>query len=864
MRTWRRRAFGILVVTVTATLAIAAAMKDAGGAFITANPSIVGIRNQVGNQVVGTIALANGSSTPFTVGSITYSCDSAMQLVNGSGGSAFMIGGGSAAMIAVDCPASLPVGMHRCTFTVKDTANFAVLSFLGFCETFDQPLLGANPSNLVFPSTPLGQESAPLAVMIGNSSMTTPVPVLQLQVDNDNFLVGTPCQNSLGCDAGPIPAMGMTPVNVICKPNSPGTHTGNLYVVGNNGFSLMTAPIPLSCPTGSGAGNPILTLTPPNVLFGGIEVSSGNDNATIVLKNGGTFGSLTIDTLTLNDAGIAGAKNDWSFTIDGACPVLPCPLGPQAVLNVRLTFDPSAIGQRPAELLVNYTDPDGTQQATAPLSGTGNGATLELVSTGAIDFGVVPVSTTSMMQSFTLRNQGNRQTTATLSASPAAPFLFPATVTVDPGVDTQVDVVCFSATEVAANRTLTISGPDAPVPNETQTLICDVRDTSIVASPSAIPLGERRIGTTVPSQLIDITKSGASEVPLVSAQLETSDSNLSLAGQTPFLSQLMTPANTSLVVATTSEATLSNKVQITAMGGSTIDVPVSGAIVRPAVQLPDMMTLGTFCIGQPTSPTSITYISTGTATITVDDVTLMGGASSPFTLVKTIPSTYPSSLTPNGGTATVLVTPKRVDNDGSITMDLEEMDKLVWDDDFESPVTDLTVKYVLDGGAIAPGLLDFGDVPIRIAVDNGKAVTVQNCSTDPLQLLEPTVPSPFELTNQFPTMLGPADRATFSIAFHPTEVGIVSTELSVMSTDGMEFKVALVGNGIAEGGGTGDDTGSLDETSFYACGCRGSSDPSGVLVIALAVCALVVRRSTLRVATRRCAPRRSRDLRRRT
>jgi MYXO-CTERM domain-containing protein len=155
----------------------------------------------------------------------------------------------------------------------------------------------------------------------------------------------------------------------------------------------------------------------------------------------------------------------------------------------------------------------------------------------------------------------------------------------------------------------------------------------------------------------------------------------------------------------------------------------------------------------------------------------------------------------------------------------------------------LTAVYVEDGGAIAPGALDFGDVPIRIAVDNDQQVSLQNCSLGQLELMTPDIPAPFAISDQFPSSLGPADSATFSITFHPTQVGPVDKELVVTSTDGTAFHVALRGNGVSGSGSGGDDTGPGDLTSFYACGGCSTDDPSGVLAVAFAMmCAVVSRR----------------------
>ena len=268
--------------------------------------------------------------------------------------------------------------------------------------------------------------------------------------------------------------------------------------------------------------------------------------------------------------------------------------------------------------------------------------------------------------------------------------------------------------------------------------------------------------------------------------------------------------------------------------GDPLSVPVTGDVVHVELEADDVMTLGTFCVGQPTSGTAVGLTSKGTATVVLHDVGLALGADTPFELEKTQPSVYPTSLAPNGGEAIVLVTPKRTD-----LPDDEVQDTLVWDTDAGPVSSVLTTRFVADGGAVAPDSLDFGDVEIRIVNDDAQGVTLQNCSTDPLQLIAPTVPPPFALTGEFPLFLEPGAKATFSILFLPTEIGEVTKALTIESMGGDMFEVTLRGNGITgdDGGpGTGDDD-LLDETSFYACGCRSGNNPSGVLAIALALLA---------------------------
>jgi hypothetical protein len=830
-----RRAFAVAVVAITAGIAWAA-----GGAFdLAISPTIIGVRHLQNSGGSGFVAISAGAGG-FS-GNIVYNCGTPMKLANGDGDDPLTIAANGTTMVSVECPATLPAGMHRCTFEIR-SGDAPAGAFLGFCETFTQGVLTASPVPIdPFINQQVGFESQPQTVSITNTSLTN-ISSLSLQVDNPNFLVGSPCgQNVLGCDDGVgIQAGSNAVVSVLCHPQSSGLHTGKLFIVGDNGFSLMDGPLQLSCSTGGMANVPVLTLDPPNIdIPRQVEVNNDSENATLTLSNGGTSGSLTIEQISITDEGVVGASSDWSFTLDGACMTLPCPLAAMDALNMRLTFDPSGFGARPARVIIGYTDAMGVKQESTSLTGSGIGATLELVTTTAINFGVVALNTQADQQIFQLLNQGNRTTTANLAATPMTPFVFPMQVAVPPGV-TDVFVGCFSTTAVEAEVSMTIEGIDATA-TQALTLRCEVRDTPLVADPASLPLGEVRTLTIEPPEVVTVDRvTVGTPIMLSSAALSQADPNLSLGG----LSSTVTPATTTLSITPTTEGAIDTSIVITPAAGGSIDVPVSGTVVRAELTAdPPTSTsksLGTFCVGQPTTKTSVTLTSTGTATILVNDVSLAAGTASPFLLEKSTPSTYPSSLAPQI-TATAIVEPKRSD------LAIETVtDDLVWTNDHQTVTQTLTAKFIDDGGAISPDNLNFGDTPIRIAVDNDQAVNLQNCSTEPLQLVRPTVPMPFVLTGQFPDTLDPAGRASFSIAFHPTELGPIEKTLSLMSMGGEQFEVTLRGNGVVDGGGSGSgsgDDGVLDETSFYACGCRSNGSPSGVLVIALAVlCALLPRR----------------------
>ena len=82
--------------------------------------------------------------------------------------------------------------------------------------------------------------------------------------------------------------------------------------------------------------------------------TSGQATSTIRLSNLGT-GTLQVTDVRVVDV-VIGAAADWTFTVTGACTVLPCSLAAGAEVDLVVTFDPSAIARRDASLLISFHD----------------------------------------------------------------------------------------------------------------------------------------------------------------------------------------------------------------------------------------------------------------------------------------------------------------------------------------------------------------------------------------------------------------------------------------------------------------------------------------------------------------------------
>jgi hypothetical protein len=263
-----------------------------------------------------------------------------------------------------------------------------------------------------------------------------------------------------------------------------------------------------------------------------------------------------------------------------------------------------------------------------------------------------------------------------------------------------------------------------------------------------------------------------------------------------------------------------------------------------------MVSAGTFCVGQPTTPTTValTTINTvplDTATVELPTAPTMATANSPFSLAPASPLVFPANVAP-GASALVDVIPNRQRDPMTVT------DTLQWTTDIPgmttigAPVT-ATFLGSGSGAAIAPASLVFGPYPPHLFVDDAQSVMIQNCNPSTITLV-PSIDPPFSIGADFPTSLTSGATANFGVSFEPPHPGTFSGMLTIATNagSGSNLTVALTGVSATTtppdaGSGSGSSHG---DTSFYACSCT-THDPRGGWPIVLAIVLVVsVRRRT--------------------
>jgi hypothetical protein len=766
-----------------------------------------------------------------------------------SGGNPFTLPGTTGKPVTFACT-NAKLGIERCIVHAIDANTGEPLADLGgACEHVNATSLAATTPTLAFGSVTVGDTVALPLVLTNNGS--SPIGKLAFETDelDDNFEIALPCNpDAPACDGNivPLAAGASTTAIVHCMPRTSGPHTAQLEVATDGGLHLAT-PITLTC-TGVDATAPVLGVTPPVVTIAApADVVSTVVHSTVYLSNLGT-GSIQIVDIRPVDIDTRAAL-DWSFTLGGTCTSVNCTLAAGQQVSVDLAFDPSLAASRRALLLVLFRDTIDRTRAI-PLIGTGLGATLQLSGTSSpLDLGSIPVGQ-STSETLHYADTGNRNTTAILGVAPVGPFSLapPATLTVTPTAIADLTATCTPSSAGAAGATISATSTDTIVMTTVQVAAtCTGITTPLYTMPTAIDFGEVRLDGGPVSQSFDVLSTGAPLTLAANPHLDTANASITVG----IPSGTTTPASFDVTVMPQDEGDLRSHVTVDDTSGDTLDVPISGRIVTAAYSAPiDTVDIGTFCVNQPTTSSNVTLTSTGTATIGVMAPALNPGA--PFDLGLVAPTVYPALL-PTGHSATVSITPFRQTTKTMLT------GSVTWSTDVASKptaITMLTAEFIDSGGAIAPTLLQFGQVPVHLFEDDAKGVTIQNCSNSLLELAQPTIPAPFSIDSpNFPSQLAPNEIATFTVGFHPTKVGLVTADLVIKSPANPSLVVHLTGEGTTKpppGMDGGSGTGPVTSTSFYACSCN-SNAPGGGIPILLAVAAIFRRRGGSSSARRRTA-----------
>src|SRR5258708_10870002 len=250
-------------------------------------------------------------------------------------------------------------------------------------QAFGQAVVSFSPTSLTFPSTVVGQASAPQPLTLTNTGNATLKigTITMTQPNAADFPQTNNCGTSVLAGANCV-------INVTFVPTVIGARTANVTVTDNAAGSPQKVLV-----SGTGLA-PVVSLAPTSINFADTQASSSSASQTLVVKNTGT-GTLTISTIA-----IAGA-NPGDFSQTNTCGTS---LAVGASCNINVTFTPTAAWSRTAAIFMT----DNALGSPHVMGLAGNGASGGVVSFSptTLTFAARVMFTTSPAQAVTLANMG--------------------------------------------------------------------------------------------------------------------------------------------------------------------------------------------------------------------------------------------------------------------------------------------------------------------------------------------------------------------------------------------------------------------------------------------------------------------------
>ena len=299
---------------------------------------------------------------------------------------------------------------------------------------------------------------------------------------------------------------------------------------------------------------------------------------------------------------------------------------------------------------------------------------------------------------------------------------------------------------------------------------------SLLLSPTSLVFGNQLVGTASIAQTVTLTNTGSTTVTISSvtftgnfARSGGTCAGSLLAGQTCTIGVRFTPLASGPAV---------GQLNVVASDqASPHTAALSGNGIAPVASMsPAALTFST-PLNVPSAAQTVTVTNTGTAPLTINNVTRTGANPAQFAHVASCPGSLPAGAS---CTITVTFSPTNA-NPPTKTATLN----LVVAAPETNKTVALTGNIVVPTFTMSPAALAFGG-QARLTVSAPRVVTVTNTGTAPLRINNVTRtganPGQFALTNTcgpFPATLAVGGSCTINVTFRPTTLGAKTASLRV-------------------------------------------------------------------------------------
>jgi hypothetical protein len=523
--------------------------------------------------------------------------------------------------------------------------------------------------------------------------------------------------------------------------------------------------------------DPVISLFPPSINFGTVNVGSTGGPITLTVTNPSDA------TLDISSVTTAAPFSQTSNCVTNLAPGASC--------TASVSFAPTAGGTSNGSL--SLVDTAVTSPQAAALSGTGhsNGPVATLNPT-SLNFGNVSVGTTSPAMNVTLTNTGSATLNIT-SIVASSSYGQTNTCAASLGVNQSCTIsVTFSPAQtgtVAGTITVTDNASGSP-----QTVSLTGTGTEPIVSLTcngsactAVNFGTVLLNTPV-TQTITLSNTGNVTLDVTSIKLtgaaaykqsNNCPSTINAGGMCTITVTFMPGASGTLTGTITITDNASNSPQTVSLTGQ-------GTVVSFS---PASLTFGSTSVGTSSPPQTITLTNTNTKnTLSITSITITGVNANDFSETNTCGSSVPA-----GGSCAITVTFTPL-ADGTLTASVSVADN--------GGGGTQTVPLTGTGTGAAPAVtlsptsLNFGNVSVG-TTSPAQNVTLTNTGNGTLNITSIVAGASYGQTNTCGSSLGAGLACTISVTFSPTGSGTVNGTLSITdNASGSPQTVSLTGVGV--------------------------------------------------------------------
>ncbi|HEY6292389.1 MAG TPA: choice-of-anchor D domain-containing protein [Terriglobia bacterium] len=528
--------------------------------------------------------------------------------------------------------------------------------------------------------------------------------------------------------------------------------------------------------------NSSVSLTRNNLNFGSIRAATSSVAQTVNLTNAG---STTLTNISVRQpTSPAFAIQTGSDTCTGMS------LATGASCSVSLVFSPPAsLAAGPQSGTFSISDSDLSSPQTIALTGLATVAPLTLTPS-SLDFGSVQLGSNSA-QTVTLTNNDSR------------PLIMNGMVIVGPNpADFAETNNCGSSVAAGAYCTISVTFTPAAVGTRSATVVIEddaagnPQSLSLTGTGLGVPaatvsttiltFADQLVGTTSPPQNVTLTNTGTGTLSITGITTsgdfgETNPCGTSLAaGSSCTISVTFTP---------TATGTRTGTLTITDdAAGSPQTVSLTGTGVQPAVTLaPASLKFNTQLVGTSSPQKQVTLTNTGTATLTISNISVTGANSSDFPEANTCGTSLAADAS---CTMSVTFTPTAA---GTRSASVSISDN--------APASPQNVSLTGAGTAVkvSPPSLTFGSVTVGQS-SPPQTTTITNTGAANLGIMKVGITgsgmADFSETKTCGGILGAGQSCSISVTFTPLAKGNLGAMVSVTDTGGGSPQtVALAGKG---------------------------------------------------------------------